>query len=70
MIKTWILKKIKRKNRSETERSCVTSIQIDILDIPVFVVLLTSSFFSTILIRHQASSLIICNDVTVTVTDI
>lgn len=70
MIKTWILLKIERKNRSETERSCVTSIQIDILDIPVFVVLLTSSFFSTILIRHQASSLIICNDVTVTVTDI
>lgn len=65
-----IIKKIERKNRSETERSCVTSIQIDILDIPVFVVLLTSSFFSTILIRHQASSLIICNDVTVTVTDI
>lgn len=65
-----IIKKIERKNRSETEGSCVTSIQIDILDIPVFVVLLTSSFFSTILIRHQASSLIICNDVTVTVTDI
>lgn len=67
-----IIKKLKERIDLKQNAAVllVYSIQINILDIPVFVGLLTSSFFSTILIRHQASSLIICNDVTVTVTDI
>lgn len=67
-----IIKKLKERIDLKQNAAVLldNSIQIDILDIPVFVVLLTSSFFSTILIGHQVSSLIICNDVTVTVTDI